>query len=73
MVYVAFVHGTREGLIPEKPLHMGETLPGAKIPYLDFDSEKKIIEERLRALQTQKPTEKEITRAMKDFGIERLI
>ncbi|KAI3461304.1 hypothetical protein Pfo_017967 [Paulownia fortunei] len=70
-VSTAFVHGTRVGLIPEKPFHMGETLAGSKITYLDINTEKNIIEERLRELQTQKPTEKEITTAMKDLGIER--
>ncbi|XP_047983493.1 fatty acyl-CoA reductase 3-like [Salvia hispanica] len=70
-VSTAYVHGTKVGLMPEKPFRMGETLPGAKIPYLDIEAEKSVIQERLRFLQTQKLSEKEITRAMKDFGIER--
>ncbi|KAL8479872.1 hypothetical protein ACS0TY_026714 [Phlomoides rotata] len=71
-VSTAFVHGTQAGLILEKPFHMGETLPGAKITYLDINTEKAIIEERLRALQTDlNSTEKDIARAMKDLGIER--
>ena len=72
-MYVAYVHGTKVGLMPEKPFRMGETLPGAKIPYLDIEAEKSVIQERLRFLQTQKLSEKEITRAMKDFGIERFL
>ncbi|KAK4441284.1 Alcohol-forming fatty acyl-CoA reductase [Sesamum alatum] len=72
-VSTAFVHGTRVGLIPEKPFHMGETLDGSKISYLDINEEKKIMEEKLSKLQTQKATEKEITRAMKDLGIERTL
>ncbi|KAG6436107.1 hypothetical protein SASPL_100989 [Salvia splendens] len=70
-VSTAYVHGTKVGLMPEKPFRMGETLPGAKIPYLDIEAEKSVIQERLRFLQMQKLSEKEITRAMKDFGIER--
>lgn len=70
-IYIAYVHGTRVGLIPEKPFHMGETLAGAKITHLDIDTEKKIIDETLTALQADKCTETEITIAMKDLGIQR--
>ncbi|KAL7127131.1 hypothetical protein ABFS83_14G234700 [Erythranthe nasuta] len=70
-VSTAYVHGTAVGLIPEKPLHMGETLAGAKITHLDIDSEKKIISETLTRLRAQKYTEKEINIAMKNLGIER--
>ncbi|KAK6138177.1 hypothetical protein DH2020_028061 [Rehmannia glutinosa] len=59
------------GLIQEKPLHMGETLAGSEIPILDMDEEKKIIEERLKGIQTQKLTDKDISRVMKDLGVER--
>lgn len=65
------MHGTKVGVAPEQPLRMGETLPGAKIPILDIDAEKDIIEERLRFLESQKLSDKEITRSMKDLGIER--
>ncbi|KAK6138312.1 hypothetical protein DH2020_027958 [Rehmannia glutinosa] len=70
-VSTAYVHGTRAGLIQEKPLHMGETLAGSEIPILDMDEEKKIIEERLKGIQTQKLTDKDISRVMKDLGVER--
>ncbi|KAK4441282.1 putative fatty acyl-CoA reductase 4 [Sesamum alatum] len=70
-VSTAFVHDTKKGLIAEKPFHMGETPDGSKISYLDINTEKMIIEEKLSRLQTQNATEKEITRAMKDLGIER--
>lgn len=50
---------------------MGETLAGAKITHLDIDTEKKIIDETLTALQADKCTETEITIAMKDLGIQR--
>ncbi|KAL0417611.1 UNVERIFIED_CONTAM: Alcohol-forming fatty acyl-CoA reductase [Sesamum radiatum] len=61
----------RDGLIPEQPIHMGETLPGAKISYLDINMEKKIVEEKLRELQALNATKKEITTVMKDLGIQR--
>ncbi|GFQ03241.1 fatty acyl-coa reductase 1 [Phtheirospermum japonicum] len=68
-VSTAYVHGTRTGLILEKPFHMD----GSEIPNLDIDEEKKIIDEKLQELQFQKLTEKEITSAMKDLGIKRAI
>ncbi|KAL0369545.1 UNVERIFIED_CONTAM: Fatty acyl-CoA reductase 3 [Sesamum angustifolium] len=70
-VSTAYVHGMRVGLIPEVPFHMGQTLPGAQIPCLDINTEKKIVEERLRQLHTLNSTPKQITSAMKDLGIER--
>ncbi|XP_047964501.1 fatty acyl-CoA reductase 1-like [Salvia hispanica] len=70
-VSTAYVHGTKVGLMQEKAFGMGETLPGAKIPYLDINREKSVIQEKLRSLHTQKLSEREITLAMKDFGIER--
>ncbi|KAK4440623.1 Fatty acyl-CoA reductase 3 [Sesamum alatum] len=70
-VSTAYIHGTRAGLILEEPIHMGQTLPGAKISYLDINMETKIIEERLKELQALNATQKEITSVMKDLGIER--
>ncbi|KAL0390008.1 UNVERIFIED_CONTAM: putative fatty acyl-CoA reductase 4 [Sesamum calycinum] len=70
-VSTAYIHGMRDGLIPEQPIHMGETLPGAKISYLDINMEKKIVEEKLRELQALNATQKEITTVMKDLGIQR--
>ncbi|KZV48119.1 fatty acyl-CoA reductase 3 [Dorcoceras hygrometricum] len=70
-VSTAYVHGNAVGLTPERAFRKGETLDGAKISYLDINMETKIAQERLRELQTQNATEKEITRAMKDLGIER--
>ncbi|KAL8532226.1 hypothetical protein ACS0TY_008723 [Phlomoides rotata] len=70
-VSTAYVHGTKSGLIAEEPLHMGDTHPGAEITLLDINVEKMVIEEKLRALQVQKATEKEIVRAMKDLGTGR--
>ncbi|KAL3620180.1 hypothetical protein CASFOL_035092 [Castilleja foliolosa] len=55
------------GLLLEKPFKMGE------IPNLDIEEEKKIIEERLIGLHIHKASQKEITKAMKDLGIQRAI
>ncbi|KAK4492257.1 hypothetical protein RD792_003060 [Penstemon davidsonii] len=70
-VSTAYVNGNRGGLIPEKPFQMGETLPGAKISYLDINTEKKIVDKKLKELQILNATDKEITRTMKDLGIQR--
>lgn len=67
------MHGTKTGLIEEKAPRMGEILLGAEITNLDINIEKKIIEERLRSLQIQNATEKEVAEAMKDLGIKRFI
>ncbi|KAI3461301.1 hypothetical protein Pfo_017964 [Paulownia fortunei] len=42
-ISTAYVHGTRSGLVLEKPFNMGETLEGAKASYLDIKAEKKAI------------------------------
>ncbi|KAL2511103.1 putative fatty acyl-CoA reductase 4 [Abeliophyllum distichum] len=70
-VSTAYVHGSSVGLVPEKPFHMGETLDGAKISYLDVNTEKKIIKERLRGLEAQNATELEIASVMRNLGIDR--
>ncbi|PIN07370.1 Acyl-CoA reductase [Handroanthus impetiginosus] len=70
-ISTAFVQGTRSGLLLEKPFLMGETLEVAKIPYLDINAEKKLVEERKAQLQAQNMTEKELTSTLKDLGIER--
>ncbi|XVF69147.1 hypothetical protein PTKIN_Ptkin11bG0057500 [Pterospermum kingtungense] len=68
-VSTAYVSGERSGLILENPYSMGETLNG--VSGLNINAEKKIIEEKLDELRLQGASEKEITRAMKDLGIER--
>ncbi|XP_073146337.1 fatty acyl-CoA reductase 1-like [Henckelia pumila] len=70
-VSTAYVHGNGVGLIPERAFRKGDTLDGAKISYLDINTETEIANDRLRELQAQNSTEKEIIRAMKDLGIER--
>ncbi|XVE79281.1 hypothetical protein DITRI_Ditri14bG0045200 [Diplodiscus trichospermus] len=68
-VSTAYVSGERSGLILENAYSMGETLNG--VCGLDINVEKKLIEENLNELRSQGVSEKEITRAMKDLGIER--
>ncbi|XP_052208742.1 fatty acyl-CoA reductase 3-like isoform X3 [Diospyros lotus] len=68
-VSTAYVSGERGGLILEKSYRMGEALNGA--PGLDIDMEKKVVEARLSELRLVGATEGEITKAMKDLGIQR--
>ncbi|XAR60116.1 Long-chain-fatty-acyl-CoA reductase [Bertholletia excelsa] len=68
-VSTAYVSGERAGLITEKAYEMGETLKGTS--QLDIDTEMKVAEERLSQLQAQKTAQTEITKAMKDLGLQR--
>ncbi|XVE59545.1 hypothetical protein DITRI_Ditri05aG0054400 [Diplodiscus trichospermus] len=68
-VSTAYVSGERSGLIQESSYSMGETLNG--VSGLDINFEKKLVEEKLNELNLQGASEKAITRAMKDLGIER--
>ncbi|XWS52865.1 hypothetical protein CRYUN_Cryun11dG0108900 [Craigia yunnanensis] len=68
-VSTAYVSGERSGLILENSYGMGETLNG--VSGLDVNVEKKVIHEKLSELRLQGTSEKEITIAMKDLGIER--
>ncbi|XP_021279352.1 fatty acyl-CoA reductase 3-like [Herrania umbratica] len=68
-VSTAYVSGERSGLILENSYNMGETLNG--VSGLDINVEKKVVEEKMEELRSQGASEKEITQAMKDLGIER--
>ncbi|XP_071734913.1 fatty acyl-CoA reductase 3-like [Rutidosis leptorrhynchoides] len=69
-VSTAYVSGEKPGLILETPHRLGEALNGA--PGLDINIEKKIIDEKLKELNSdEKATDKSITLAMKDLGIKR--
>lgn len=69
-VSTAYVSGEKPGLILETPYRLGEALNGAN--GLDISMEKKIIEEKLKELSSDETnTDKSITLAMKDLGIER--
>ncbi|XP_059430367.1 fatty acyl-CoA reductase 3-like [Corylus avellana] len=68
-VSTAYVCGEKGGLILEKPFRMGETLNGTL--GLDVEAEIKLVEEKLNVFRAIGATEKEITMAMKDMGMER--
>lgn len=61
--------GEKEGVIQETPYQMGETLNGTC--GLDIDREKKMIEESLKNLRAENASEKSITSAMKELGLQR--
>ncbi|XP_009781720.1 fatty acyl-CoA reductase 8-like isoform X1 [Nicotiana sylvestris] len=67
-VSTAYVCGEGEGFIPEKSFLLGETLN--KDLYLDIDVERRVIEDKLKELEAQNLTSKEVTIAMKDLGIQ---
>ncbi|XP_076906732.1 alcohol-forming fatty acyl-CoA reductase-like [Bidens hawaiensis] len=69
-VSTAYVSGEKPGVMLETPYHLGEALNQA--PELDINTEKKIIEEKLKELSSDETsTDKSITLAMKDLGIQR--
>ncbi|MFS8011587.1 putative oxidoreductase [Helianthus anomalus] len=69
-VSTAYVSGETPGLILETPYQLGNALNGAH--GLDINTEKNIIEEKLKELSyDETATDKSITLAMKDLGIER--
>ncbi|KAL5169745.1 Alcohol-forming fatty acyl-CoA reductase [Glycine soja] len=59
--------GGREGLILEKPYHLGDSLNG--VSGLDINAEEKVVRDKLSELQQLGATEKEIKEVMKDLGI----
>ncbi|XP_059314845.1 alcohol-forming fatty acyl-CoA reductase-like [Lycium ferocissimum] len=68
-VSTAYVCGEKEGLMLEKPYNMGEALNGTL--GLDIESERKVMEETLKQLKAEDASEKSITTAMKELGLER--
>ncbi|KAG4185839.1 hypothetical protein ERO13_A08G004500v2 [Gossypium hirsutum] len=68
-VSTAYVSGEKTGLILENSYRMGETLNG--VSGLDINFEKKIIEQKLNELRLLGASDKDITQAMKDLGIQR--
>lgn len=69
MFFSAYVCGEKEGLMLEKPYYMGETLNGTL--GLDIEAEKKVMDEKLKQLKAENASEKSITTAMKELGLER--
>lgn len=68
-VSTAYVCGEGEGLILEKPYHLGHSLNG--VNGLDVDIEEKVVRDKLCELQQLGATEDEIKMAMKNLGISR--
>ncbi|CAK7329346.1 unnamed protein product [Dovyalis caffra] len=68
-VSTAYVCGEDAGLVVEQPYHMGMAKKGAE--RIDINFEKKMVQEKLNELKLENVPEKEITSAMKDFGLER--
>jgi len=63
--------GGEEGLILEKPYHLGDSLNG--VSGLDINAEDKVVREKLTELEQLGATEKEIKEVMKDLGISRFV
>ncbi|CAM0879224.1 unnamed protein product [Alopecurus aequalis] len=68
-VSTAYVAGEQEGLIPEKPFLMGETLRMGT--HLDIESELKLIKETRLELKANCSTEKDERKTMKELGLKR--
>ncbi|XP_057456000.1 fatty acyl-CoA reductase 3-like [Lotus japonicus] len=68
-VSTAYVCGEEEGLILERPYHLGESLNG--VPGLDIDAEEKVVRDKLVELRQVGASEDEIKGVMKDLGISR--
>lgn len=67
----AYISGEKEGFILETPHKLGESLNGTE--GLNIEIEQKIIEQRLKQLKDNGASEKDVTIAMKDLGIQRYI
>ncbi|KAK6776497.1 hypothetical protein RDI58_027498 [Solanum bulbocastanum] len=63
-VSTAYVCGESEGVILEKSFNFGDS-------NIDIDVEKKVIEDKLKELEAQSLTSKEVTTAMRDLGHQR--
>lgn len=71
-VFIAFVHGIRGGILREEAIEMGATLEGAKISYLDIQSEKQLVENTKKHLQAHNLSEKDLSSSLRDLGLTRL-
>ncbi|CAH2072163.1 unnamed protein product [Thlaspi arvense] len=68
-VSTAYVSGVESGLLLEKPFKMGDSLNGNK--KLDINVELDLMKHKLKELEHQDCSEKEISQAMKDLGMAR--
>ncbi|CAO2189019.1 unnamed protein product [Urochloa humidicola] len=68
-VSTAYVAGQQEGILPEKPFLVGETLrEGA---HLDIESELNLIKESRREVKAKYSSERAEKRTMKELGLKR--
>ncbi|KAM3345796.1 hypothetical protein ACQJBY_020369 [Aegilops geniculata] len=70
-VSTAYVAGEQEGIIPEKPILMGETIKVGT--HLDIESELNLIKETMQELKASCSTEKSGRKTMKELGLKRTI
>ncbi|XP_066340749.1 probable fatty acyl-CoA reductase 4 [Miscanthus floridulus] len=68
-VSTAYVAGEQEGIVLEKPFHLGETLREGT--HLDIESELNLIKETRRELKANPCSEKAERRTMKELGLKR--
>ncbi|XP_054795828.1 probable fatty acyl-CoA reductase 4 isoform X2 [Prosopis cineraria] len=70
-VSTAYVCGeaTNEKVVKEEPIKMGQTIKGNS--KLDIQSEKELMEKRMKKLEAENVGEKAMTSAMSDYGMER--
>ncbi|VAH55538.1 unnamed protein product [Triticum turgidum subsp. durum] len=70
-VSTAYVAGEQEGIIPEKPILMGETIKVGT--HLDIESELNLIKETMQELKASCSMEKAGRKTMKELGLKRTI
>ncbi|KDP42073.1 hypothetical protein JCGZ_01861 [Jatropha curcas] len=68
-VSTAFVNGERQGIILEKPFHMGQGI-ASKVPFLDVDAEMKLVFMGFDNSNTKKLIEGMSTEEKKLFGFD---
>ncbi|VAH55539.1 unnamed protein product [Triticum turgidum subsp. durum] len=68
-VSTAYVAGEQEGIIPEKPILMGETIKVGT--HLDIESELNLIKETMQELKASCSMEKAGRKTMKELGLKR--
>ncbi|KAK3415620.1 hypothetical protein EUGRSUZ_H01224 [Eucalyptus grandis] len=66
---ITYVCGNMTGIIQEKAFSMGETLNGSR--KLDVNEEKLLVEELMNELRERNASEREITIALKNLGLQR--
>jgi fatty acyl-CoA reductase len=66
----AYVAGEQEGILPEKPFLLGETLREGV--HLDIESELNLIQETRREVEANCYSERVEKRTMKELGLKRL-